>query len=88
MSANTVSDDYGQPADDAIGLSKPNSKSWKYISVNNIFNETRSIEVEFSLLAIADSHMIKSSQWAAVTYLAETINNGEEIWINNQEYFG
>ena len=52
------------------------------INVNDIFGESREIEEEYDINA--DSHMIKSSEWSAVAYLAAAIRDGEEVWINNQ----
>lgn len=54
----------------------------RYISINDMFLEAREIEIENEL--DADSHLIKSSEWAAVAYLTEAIRDGEEVWINNQ----
>lgn len=85
MSADTASDDYGTPSGAAIAVSRPNAKPWRNINVNNIFNEARTIEAEFSL--DADTHMMKSSEWAAVAYLTEAIRDGEEVWINNQGWY-
>lgn len=85
MSANTASNDYGTPSGEAVVVSRPNVKPWRQISVNDIFNEARTIETEYSLSA--DSHMMKSSEWSAVAYLTEAIRDGEEVWINNQGWY-
>ena len=85
MSANTTSNDFGVPTGEAIGVSRPGVKPWRNISVSNIFDESRTIETEYSLTG--NSHMIKSSEWSAVSYLAEAIRDGEEVWINNQGWY-
>ena len=86
MSSSTgTSSDFGEPADAnvAYGVSRPNVVPWKGMALNYSFNESRTLQTELSLTNV-DSHGIKSSEWAAVSYLAEALRDGEEVWINNQ----
>ena len=86
MSSNTASDDFGVPSGAAYGVSRPSAKPWRNTSVNDMFNEARTIETEMSLTT-ADSHMMKSAEWSAAAYLSEAIRDGEEVWINNQGWY-
>lgn len=72
----------------------PNVNSWRYISVSNIYkvckNMTKTSNI-YNLSTNSNSHMMKNSEWGAVTYLtqscygnpqtAEDANSG--VWNSN-----
>ena len=74
---------------------KSGVKSWRGISVSNIFtvctelNKSRNIYGLNANDNIVDPHMMKNSEWGAVAYLSQNViyGKGEEIWINpNSNY--
>jgi prepilin-type N-terminal cleavage/methylation domain-containing protein len=71
----------------------PNITSWRSISVNEIFNKARSMETN-SIYGWGttgnniDTHMMKNTEWGAVSYLSKsTYGKNAEIWINNSNTF-
>ncbi|HHT37984.1 MAG TPA: DUF5011 domain-containing protein [Mollicutes bacterium] len=67
----------------------PGVISWRYISVNNIFNKVRSMETN-SIYGWGtsgngiDTHMMKNTEWGAVAYLSKSqYGNPNEIWNNS-----
>ncbi|MDD2377002.1 MAG: hypothetical protein PHD15_04065 [Clostridia bacterium] len=67
----------------------PNVVSWRNITVNNIFNACRAMEIDntygwgTSGTGI-DTHMLKNVEWGAIVYLTQSVygRNGVEIWRN------
>ena len=58
---------------------KPGVSSWRNISVSNIY------DVCLNYNQTLNSHLIKNSEWGAVTYLSKSKygKETEEVWINN-----
>jgi prepilin-type N-terminal cleavage/methylation domain-containing protein len=71
----------------------PNVSSWISITVNNIFNTTRSMETNNiygwgTTGNNIDTHMMKNTEWGAVVYLSKSIyGKNAEVWINNSSTF-
>jgi prepilin-type N-terminal cleavage/methylation domain-containing protein len=71
----------------------PNVVSWRGITVNNIFAVIRSMETDNTYGwgttgNDIDTHMMKNSEWGAVTYLTQsTYGKNAEVWINNSNTF-
>jgi prepilin-type N-terminal cleavage/methylation domain-containing protein len=71
----------------------PNVSSWRSISVNDIFNKVRSMETSNvygwgTTGNNIDTHMMKNTEWGAVSYLSKsTYGKNAEIWINNSNTF-
>lgn len=67
----------------------PNVQSWRNISIGNAYQVSRNMETN-SVYGWGtsgngiDTHVMKNSEWGAVTYLSKSIygKNTEEIWIN------
>jgi prepilin-type N-terminal cleavage/methylation domain-containing protein len=68
----------------------PNVRSWRYVSIDNMFTVSRSMETNNvygwgTSGTGLDTHLMKNTEWGAVTYLAQSTSGrwyGEEIWIN------
>jgi hypothetical protein len=71
----------------------PNVTSWRSITVNDIFNKARSMETNNvygwgTTGNNIDTHMMKNTEWGAVSYLSKsTYGKNTEIWINNSNTF-
>jgi hypothetical protein len=72
----------------------PNVQSWRCISIGNMFTNTRNMETNgvygWGTTGVGiDTHMMKNSEWGAVTYLSKSTygQNGNEIWINNSQTY-
>jgi hypothetical protein len=71
----------------------PNVTSWRSISVNDIFNKTRSMETNTrygwgTTGNNIDTHMMKNTEWGAVSYLSKsTYGKNSEIWVNNSNTY-
>lgn len=61
---------------------KPNSYSWRNITVANMFNTSKNYQTAL------DSHMMKNTEWGAVAYLSHSkFGIGYEININNNSSY-
>ena len=61
---------------------KPNVYSWRNITVKNIF------ETSYNYKRDANSHMMKNTEWGAVTYLSRSkYGINEEVKINNNSSY-
>ncbi len=59
---------------------KPNSYSWRKLTVKNMFNAAKGYE------GTLNSHMLKNTEWGAVTYLSHSIfGTNKEVTINNND---
>ncbi len=60
-------------------VSKPNRTSWRYITIGNCYTNAYNYNV------LLDSHMIKNSEWGAVSYLTHSQygRNGNEVAKND-----
>jgi hypothetical protein len=71
----------------------PNVTSWRSITVNDIFNKARSMETNNvygwgTTGNNIDTHMMKNTEWGAVSYLSKSsYGKNTEIWINNSNTF-
>ncbi len=63
--------------------SKPNIKCWRGIQIGNMYNYAKAYIPELK------SHMLKNSEWGAVSYLTESKygRNGTEVTINNNNQY-
>lgn len=64
-------------------VSKPGVSSWRNISIGNAYSNS------YYYNRVADSHMIKNSEWGAITYLAHSAygRDGVEITKNNSNTY-
>jgi hypothetical protein len=64
----------------------PNAKSWRYITNGNAFDVSLAMknnDVYGWQANEVDTHMMKNSEWGAVTYLSKsTYGKVDEVWIN------
>lgn len=70
-------------SDTIKAVSKPGINSWRFISVGNAYYNGLNYDKN------KQSHLIKNSEWAAVSYLADSQygTNGEAIEKNNDQEF-
>lgn len=67
----------------------PNANAWRYISNSNAFTTSLNLKKDTSyawqsITTEVDTHLIKNSEWGAVSYLAQSsIGKNDEVWINN-----
>ncbi|HIS38375.1 MAG TPA: hypothetical protein IAB45_02580 [Candidatus Onthousia faecavium] len=79
---------------------KPNVTSWRYINVSNAFNVSLKMNDEgnrYGFSSTIDTHMMKNSEWGAVTYLSQSkygklgnanfSNANKEIYQNKSEEY-
>ncbi len=64
----------------------PNATSWRYITIGNAFDVSLAMKnnaVYGWQANEVDTHMMKNSEWGAVTYLSKsTYGKVDEVWIN------
>ena len=61
---------------------QPGVRSWRNISVNEIYDVCKAYDEKLN------SHMMKNSEWGAVSYLAQSsYGKNSEVWINPNSYF-
>jgi hypothetical protein len=71
----------------------PDVKSWRYITIGNMFTVSRSMETNntygWGTDGIGlDTHMMKNIEWGAVVYLSQsTYGKNSEVWINNSSTY-
>ena len=67
----------------------PNAESWRYIKVGNAFTNCLNMKSNsiYGLTSSTDSHLMKNSEWGAVTYLAVS-QYGQTPTINSSEQSG
>lgn len=67
--------------DSIRAISKPNVSSWRDISIGNCYTNS------FGYDRLKESHLMKNSEWEAVTYLTHSQygRNGYEVDINNSK---
>jgi hypothetical protein len=80
--ATTTSEAQISSADSAKIIVKPNVYSWRYNTIYNFFMSS------YNYNRNLDSHMMKNTEWGAVTYLSYSkYGINDEIWINNNLSF-
>ena len=68
---------------------KPGQVSWASLMPYEMFNKCRAMELENSAIYgitnadAIDTHMMKNSEWGAVSYITEAIRDGVEVTANN-----
>ena len=72
---------------------KPNITSWRTISISNAFNVSLKMNDSgnrYGFTSNVDTHMIKNSEWAAVSYLSQSkygkIGNNDYSGVNKEIY--
>ena len=72
---------------------KPNITSWRFINVSNAFNVSLKMNDSgnrYGFTSNVDTHMIKNSEWAAVSYLSQSkygkIGNNDYSGANKEIY--
>ena len=91
---------YGDSIDTANSLEltaqiKANVTSWRSLTIGNMFTVCTDLNREGNPYGlntnngVVDPHMMKNSEWGAVSYLSQntTYGKGSEIWINNNSSF-
>ncbi len=78
--ATTKAGSYASSADVSKIIIKPNVYAWTSNTVKNMFYASYNYD------RVNDSHMMKNTEWGAVTYLTYSrFGNGENMRINNNE---
>ena len=70
-------------------VSKPNVSSWIYVQLGNVYTNALNYDKYVNNEKL-DSHLIKNSEWGAVTYLSNSIYglNGKNICVNSNKLTG
>jgi len=70
---------------------KPNTYSWSNSTVSNMFYTILNMNTEnniFGLTTDSDIHMMKNTEWGAVTYLANSkYGKNSEVYLNNNSTY-
>ncbi len=76
--ATTAAEARVSTADSTKLIIKPNSYSWRYMNVGNMF------KTSYEYLRDGESHMMKNTEWGAVAYLSHSqYGVNREVYINN-----
>jgi hypothetical protein len=73
--------------------SVPNVVSWRGITLNNAFIVSRSMETDTTYGwditgEGVDTHLMKNTEWGAVSYLSKSIyGKNDEVWVNNSNTY-
>lgn len=85
--ATTASEAEVSTADSSKVIIKPNTYSWRDTNTSNSFYTALNMnedEITFGLNSDSDTHIIKNTEWGAVTYLAfSDYGKDSEVYINN-----
>ena len=74
-SSNPSTSDGGGNTTELDAMIKPNVTSWRYINISNAFNVSLKMNDEgnrYGFSSNVDTHMMKNSEWAVVTYLSQS----------------
>ena len=74
-SSNPDDENGGGNTTELDAMIKPNVTSWRYINISNAFNVSLKMNDEgnrYGFSSNVDTHMMKNSEWGAVTYLSQS----------------
>ena len=99
-SSNPSTTDGGGNTTELDPMIKPNVTSWRSINVSNAFNVSLKMNDEgnrYGFTSNVDTHMIKNSEWAVVSYLSQSrygklgnvnfIGENKEVYQNKSNQF-
>ena len=66
--------------------SKPNITAWRNISIDDAFNKSNEIKTNLNL-SLNDSHLIKNTEWSAISYLSKSALKNDEIIVNDSNEY-
>jgi len=89
--ATTQGEALVETVDSSKVIIKPNAYSWRYNNVSNMFYTALGMSSDGTLFGLtnnSDTHMMKNTEWGAVTYLAfSDYGKDSEVYLNNNDNY-